>query len=415
MTKNKKKQTAVPKPTKSQQASSKYIEKLVDNSKSKSAETQKSSRQRAGTVKRSPNSKDGVQLPLSEFNPAPTPTITILIPKRKAPSPPTLTSRDIDPLSKESFQISDKRHCNGGLSALPRVNLPKIPIAPVKQVPFRFLDLPREIQDMVYDIAIPTDTYEVIWINGHQRSKSLTYRYPRKIGGPKLLPGALERRYRHQQKPNNCRRQMLQNVHHHPSPISLLWVCRQMYIGASKTFYNKSILQFSGLRTLRYFLDSVTDTNKQNVRSMKLVHEPYGHPSQTKFDWWKLEADSTWATLCARIETECPNIKVLNLELCMNSCPISFSPLHREMIATNDFSKHWMLPLLPFKNLQLERVICKIQSYYKPDTVLEVESHNLRREIMGDKWDDKKKKSRDAYGYSCRKVGKCPRILNVVL
>ena len=108
----------------------------------------------------------------------------------------------------------------------------------------------------------------------------------------------------------------------------------------------------------------------------------------------------------------------------MSMEPISFCPLNEHYLCL-DFTKAWLYPLLAFKEInhnddppekdgndenqpraadsfRLDRLILKINSELKLDTVLEVESYSLRKQILGKAWDEKRERSRDAFGYEKR-------------
>lgn len=422
---------ATGKPTKKQIATGEHIQKLVDAA--------------ARAQKESPRPQDNRCNPhrpvlrrpaLTSWRPSPS---TLADRKLSKPKSPESTTRNLDPLSaskEQEYLLDDKRHEHKGLIRIPapaRVNLPQCVY--VRKGYFPLLDLPNEIKDSILKHVIPQQTYHLVWLYGHQRYKSLTYRLPnRGLPYSPCLASDIEVRRRLLRNPRcEVRNVLISDIQAQVSPVSLLWVCRALYEPASRMLYERSTFHFSSLRTLRHFLDRLQQDRKQLIKSLKLTYLPYGHPARADHKIWKEKADQAWSALCWRIREECPNLSSLNLALCMSMEPISFCPLNEHYLCL-DFTKTWLYPLLAFKEIKqhnppleangreenqpretdvfrLDRLIFKINSYLKPDTVLEVESYNLRREILGNAWDEKRERSRDAFGYE-KRTGKT-RVLRI--
>ena len=75
-----------------------------------------------------------------------------------------------------------------------------------------------------------------------------------------------------------------------------------------------------------------------------------------------------------------------------------------------DFTQQWMVALWVFDQAILERLQLRVWSDVVEDTVLEVASHELRREIMGPRWDEKKQARCNAFGFPSLKKAKVLRI-----
>ena len=89
-----------------------------------------------------------------------------------------------------------QRHGFSGSEILPAKPLVCLPCEPntkralryTSKGHFRFLELPGELRNKVYDYAMVKQYYEIGWVDGNHKSKSLTYGLPR-LGnayGPRL-------------------------------------------------------------------------------------------------------------------------------------------------------------------------------------------------------------------------------------
>ena len=375
--------------------------------------------------------------PLSALHPNPT---TLRSNKLVRPKAPVAVTKDLDPLSAADarYFLVDERHKDGDLRVIPNpvqpieVNIPHYVGKPY----FRLVELPNEIMDSILQHVIPKERYHLKWLGNHQRYKSLTYELPDSSDRKPLLESDVLIHRKILRNPRSeVRNVLISDIHTQISPVSLLWVCRGLYEPASRMFYAKTTFQFSGLRTLRHFLDRMKPDRKQLIQRFRLDYRPYGHPAKVDHKVWKEKADKAWRDLCWRVRKECSNLTFLNLLMTMNKEPIDFCPLNVHFIDLR-FKHEWLRPLLAFKeaketddstanegiefttiqpkdSFKLERLILQVTSQLKVDTVLEVESQHLRKEILGSAWDDKRERLRDAFGYWKKKkkvvkIGRAP-------
>ena len=271
---------------------------------------------------------------------------------------------------------------------------------------FRFLDLPGEIRNQIYDLAIVKDEYQVVWVNNNHKSKSLTYRHPRPIMNTKpVLPKDAAQRRRALDIKNKPKavRQRLPSNYYGPIPTTLLLINKQMHNEAASVFYAKSTFHFHTLGTLRHFLDQLTPVAMKSITSLALKYQAYGNPQFTDNKIWKAKHDRLWDDLCWRVADEC-SLKNLLLDLTLNVAPTTFCSLDEAEF--EGIGAAWIRPLWAFQDINLQRCWARLRCPSKEDSVLEVESWKLRKDILGDAWDEEAESGRDAYGYSkSRKSG----------
>ena len=274
---------------------------------------------------------------------------------------------------------------------------------------FQFLDLPGEIRNQIYDLAIVKDEYQLVWVNNNHKSKSLTYRNPRSTTTPIVLSKDAAQRRRSLDIKNKPKaiRERLPSDYYGPVPTTLLLVNKKMHDEAASVFYAKSTFHFHALGTLRHFLDQLTPVATRSITSLAIKYQAYGHPQFRDNRLWKAKHDRLWAKLCWRVADEC-SLKNLLLDLKLNVAPTTFCSLDEAEF--EGIAAAWIRPLWAFQDIDLQRCWVRLRCASKEDSVLEVESWKLRKDILGDAWDDEAESKRDAYGFSTsRKSGEVIR------
>ena len=312
-------------------------------------------------------------------------------------------------LPEPRYLILDQR--SPGSPRRPLVRLPYEPETPralryERNGVFPFLELPGEIRNQIYDLAIVKDEYQLLWVNNNHKSKSLTYGHPRSNTTIKpVLPNDAAQRRRSldiKNKPHAVR-QRLPSDYYGPIPTTLLYVNKQMHDEAASVFYAKSTFHFHALGTLRHFLDQLTPIAMKSMTSLALKYQAYGNPQFTNNRIWKAKHDRLWDDLCWRVADEC-SLKNLLLDLTLNVSPTTFCSLDEAEF--EGIGAAWIRPLWAFQDIHLQRCWARIRCPSKEDSVLEVESWKLRKDILGEAWDEEAESGRDAYGYSkSRKSG----------
>ncbi|MCJ1459867.1 hypothetical protein MMC28_010246 [Mycoblastus sanguinarius] len=303
---------------------------------------------------------------------------------------------------EQDYLILDQRR--PGLPATPLILLPKEPSTPralrfALQGLFPFLELPGEIRNKIYDYTITDDYYVINWVNSHHKSKTLTHQLPRlgKAFSPHLRPDATMRRrlldYHRRAQPPKC----LPEEDLSPGRTALLLTCKTINAEASTVFYSKSTFAFSGLGALRHFLDNLSSRSKESITRLALKYRAYGNPLLTEDQPWKARHDRLWEDLCWRLADECTSLSHLSLDMTLNKSPVTFASF--DQVDEAGFGAQWIKPLWAFQDADIERCWCRLRCVGKEETILEVESWKLRKEIQGDKWDDDTESKRDAYGF----------------
>ncbi len=375
------------------------IEKLIGASKEKSFSETKSTT--------SSPSKGAAKVRLPPHQPAiPRPTASVPV---RASTPrqglhrirPTDTAFQLQGSTHEKYFIRDQR--NEKTPEVPLVRLPDEPSTSrvlrnyTPEGHFPFLDLPGELRNKIYDYAITKEHYAIEWVGNTQKSKSLTYRLPRptRAHPPKLEPGAAQRRrlldYHHRRvNPSHLTEDDV-----HPGPTVLLFVCKSMSEEAASVLYSKSMFHFHRLRALRHFLDNLRPITTKSITRLALNYRAYGHPVKTEDRRWKEKHDCLWEQLCWRVADNCSLVQ-LSLKLRLPKSPTLFSAF--DGVRAADIGTRWIMPLWAFLDAGIQRCWGQIQCLSKDRSELQKESLRMRREIIGELWDDEAE-SRDDYGY----------------
>ena len=101
-----------------------------------------------------------------------------------------------------------------------------------------------------------------------------------------------------------------------------------------------------------------------------------------------------------------PNVRSLNLEFRMHTAPLAFAPLDLNALCySGDFRREWLVPICLFKGLSLDRCWVRVISHVMAETVLEVESWKLRKQLIGERWNEGKEARNDAFGFERSRKG----------
>ena len=263
---------------------------------------------------------------------------------------------------------------------------------------FRFLKLPGELRNKIYDYAMVKQYYEIGWVDGNHKSKSLTYGLPR-LGnayGPHLESNAARLR-----RQLDCSRRVpsqkrLAEGSIHSGPAALLAVCNKMHQEACSVFYSKSFFIFHGLGALRHFLNNLSPTATKALTQLAIKYRAYGEPNRTVDQKWKAKHDRLWEDLCWRIADQCISLTCLSLDLTLNKSPLWFVPF--DLADQAGIGTQWIKPLWAFQDVGIQRCWVRLHCLSKDGSVLEVESWKVRKEILGASWNEEAEAQRDVYG-----------------
>ena len=254
---------------------------------------------------------------------------------------------------------------------------------------FRFLDLPGELRNKIYDYGIVKQYYEIEWVDNDNKTKSLTYRLPRlgQAYGPHLESG----------------QKRLAEGSIYAGPAALLTVCSKMHQEACTVFYSKSTFAFHGLGALRQFLNNLSPIATEALTGLVIQYSAYREPNRTEDQMWKAKHDRLWEDLCWRIADQCHSLTRLSLDLTLNKSPLWFTPF--ELADQGGIGAQWIKPLWAFQDAGIQRCWVRLHCLSKDSTVLEVESWKVRKEILGASWDEEAEAERNAYGFKKRQNG----------
>lgn len=263
---------------------------------------------------------------------------------------------------------------------------------------FPFLKLPGELRNKIYDYVMVKQYYEIEWVDNNHKSKSLMYRLPRlgKAYGPHLESSAARRR-----RELDCSRRVpsqkrLAEGSIHSGPAALLAVCGKMHDEACSVFYSKSNFAFHGLGALRHFLNNLSPTATKALTRLRIKYRAYGEPNRTEDQMWKAKHDRLWEDLCWRIADQCISLIRLSLNLTLNKSPLWFALF--DLAGEAGIGAQWIKPLWAFQDAGIQRCRVRLHCLSKDDSVLEVESWKVRKEILGAAWNEEAEAQRDAYG-----------------
>lgn len=333
--------------------------------------------------------------------------------------PPKLTSRD-DPHKPSPSSRVQPRKVIPGLtqdqmlhssasehlyrSQEPLVLFPREPntkraLRYTSQGHFPFLKLPGELRNRIYELTITRQHYEIGWVNNSRKTKTLTYRLPKlgKAYEPHLEADTARRR----RQLDCCRRvpsqKQLAEGSVHAGPAALLAVCNKMHGEACSVFYSKSSFTFHGLGALRHFLNHLSSVAMESLTQLSIKYRAYGEPNRTEDQKWKAKHDQLWEDLCWRIADQCTALTRLSLDLTLNKSPLWFAPF--DLADKAGIGARWIIPLWAFQDAGIQQCKVRLHCLSKDDSVLEVESWKVRKEILGASWDEEAEATRDAYGY----------------
>ena len=293
----------------------------------------------------------------------------------------------------------DPYHSNKPLVLFPREPNTKRSLRCTPQGHFPFLELPGELRNRIYEYSITKQYYEIGWVDNKRKTKSLTYWLPKlgKAYEPHLEADTARRR----RQLDCCRRvpsqKRLAEGSVHAGPAALLAVCSKMHDEACSVFYSKSSFTFHGLGALRHFLNHLSPVAMESLTQLSIKYRAYGEPNRTEDQRWKAKHDQLWEDLCWRIADQCTGLTRLSLDLTLNKSPLWFAPF--ELADKAGIGARWIIPLWAFQDVGIQQCKVRLHCLSKDDSVLEVESWKVRKEILGASWDDKAEATRDAYGY----------------
>ena len=328
---------------------------------------------------------------------APTKLITVKLPAHKAIYRPLKRTIYSEPEASPPARVIRPQTIAVRLPPPPR------PLSSLlKPDSLKFVDLPGEIRNKIYDYAFHPEFYEIRWAD--KAKTSLTYRLPyRPANASPCLTRTACRRRRLFDYPRRVQsNEIIEPYQLSPGPAALLLTCKKVCEEASSLFYGINTFTFQNQGTFAAFLKTCSMRNKASIRSLHLRHHTAGNPFHSEFQSWKHVYDNKWEELCYQAANEMTSLEALSIDLTINDVPIKF-----------DEDEAWVAPLLWFEDSGLKRCSLKLRNHAATDAVLEVETWKLRKLLLGDEYREGEMGESSCFNSSEKIIREGPRVINI--
>lgn len=251
---------------------------------------------------------------------------------------------------------------------------------------FKFLELPAEIRNQIYNIVFEPKIFEIYWLT---QGKDLIHRKHSSVAS---LPSTNfdDQRNHHRdmirkKSPNitfQRRRWDLPTRLKYKNPITppfeipsgpaaLLLTCTQIRAETTPVFYGAHAFHFTSRTVFSKFLCLLRQDSKASIRTLHVYYKPQ-----------RLDANDTeeWERICQQAAEELTVLEELNITMCLPWQPIPDTPALSEPL---DSEKHWARPWLAFRGRGLKRVC--ISSNLKDPLAEPVKM--LRALLLGQEWE----------------------------
>ena len=196
---------------------------------------------------------------------------------------------------------------------------------------FRFLDLPPEIRNKIYDLVVPSCRMLIL---GNHPQREINH-HKRKHGCKRAPP-----------MPYRLRSILLSGTvpDELAAAIAFLKVCRKCNHEVTSMLYSRTIFRFRTIKHINKFLNSIPQPGREDITSIEISYSAYGEPRWTKDEYWKIKNDWKWLTVCQRLKTDLPSLQNVDLDIRVADWPIQlkssnycFEPL--DMLAGSGLQK----------------------------------------------------------------------------
>jgi hypothetical protein len=225
------------------------------------------------------------------------------------------------------------------------------PKQPPAWKPFRFLDLPGEIRNRIYDLVIPNSH---VHITGNKPNKEFE-RSQREDSFP------MKKRPRFR-----LSGEIITIDDQGADPLGLLRSCRKIYRESAPVFYSKTTPCFDSLLPIHKFLHLAPEPGLKHVRSLSLTLSHYGEPELTSDGQWKETYNARWQETCAMLANKLPSLQRLDLDLTLAAWPIQLSSKAewtRPLRTLSGEGLHLVLLTLRhnrFESMRLSQAACRV-------------------------------------------------------
>ncbi|ERF75429.1 hypothetical protein EPUS_00222 [Endocarpon pusillum Z07020] len=135
------------------------------------------------------------------------------------------------------------------------------------------------------------------------------------------------------------------NLAHYDIPFNLLFSSRQIYNEALCVMYAKTFFRINSTKALNRFLLITPLRALQAIRGLGISHRTQGEPKLTEHRKFKIIDDKKWSTTCKQISEKMTDLKTLRLDLELHDWPCHLT-----------LDEEWAQPILSLRQNGLERV-----------------------------------------------------------
>lgn len=128
-------------------------------------------------------------------------------------------------------------------------------------------------------------------------------------------------------------------------PFNFLFSCRQIYQEALCVMYAKTVFRFTSPKAINRFLLVTPLKALQAIQGLEIFHATHGEPEFTENRKWKILADKKWFTTCKQIRDKMRDLKKLRLDLQLYDWPTQLR-----------LREEWAEPILLLRRNGLHRV-----------------------------------------------------------
>ena len=222
---------------------------------------------------------------------------------------------------------------------------------------FRFLDLPSELRNQIYDLVFTEAEFQIHWLMHRKNLCYLTLLCPHTLNPARnaamkqyreyLLRTVPKERTRHYQHDSENRRAarpdfQLDKFARCSRRIALLLTCRQVNEEANAIFYGKLAFHFVDAGVLNMFERSLRPSTRASIRRLRVLYEPRWS------DGWVDVND--WSRVCRTVVEEFAGLEELNLQIGLH-CN-SWGGRYED----EETCDMWATPWMQFRGRGLQRV-----------------------------------------------------------
>lgn len=157
----------------------------------------------------------------------------------------------------------------------------------------------------------------------------------------------------------------------HRVPFDFLFSCRQIYNEALCVMYARIVFRFTTNKALNQFLLATPLKALQAIHGLEIFHATYGEPELTVNRKFKLSADKKWSTTCKQIRERMTGLKNLRVHLQLHDWPCQLG-----------LREEWAQPILSLRPDGFDRVDASLSHALFSDERLNYAARDLETAMM---------------------------------